>query len=480
MTISDDGGITWNRVEVLVSPGPSDASAPSLDRGGFGNQFGDYTGLAFADGIVMPIWADNSTELDGNPDPRRFDAANARIGIAEVSRQPLMVQGLAFAGQVGNDDAVLLARFTDPDGALPAGSYKARIDWGDGKPASDGDIVANDDGSFGVRASHAYEATGSFTAKLTLSGPRTRGEAEAVGTIEPARKMLAFANEGKLRVVRELEFGKVLAVLSDANRGSKADDFDVTIDWGDGNFSGGEIALTRAGSTDGNPNVFSISGTHTYLDERSHLVRVTVRVKAVQGPPLLTVGAIVSGDPPMTLNYANDIEHALAGLTVGDRILAVFDVEGDIQTGVGEYIATINWGDGNVDANVYPQVNRNDGVTVVGRHTYAEAGEYFASATVVDDSGNVANAPLVVTVEPEATSRVWPVSSGLVYDPARDRFVGDLTLTSIDSADLYGPLQVVIQGLPEGVTLESTDKIDGAGDPLFKLDASRLPAGTSA
>ena len=64
-------------------------------------------------------------------------------------------------------------------------------------------------------------------------------------------------------------------------------------------------------------------------------------------------------------------------------------------------------------------------------------------------SGNTISAPLVVTVEPEATSRLRPVSSGLVHDPAQDRFVGELTLTNIGAVDVFGPLYVVIQGLPE-------------------------------
>lgn len=478
-TISDDGGVTWNRMAYAVAPGPSDASAATLDPRGFDNQYGDYTGLDFVSGILQPIWADNSLELEGNPDPRRFEAASARIAVATVFGLPLVMQGADLKGTAGTPVNAVLATFTDPEGARAPSSYKATIDWGDGTQPSPsvGVVSKNEDGSFSVRAEHEYKAAGSFTAKVVVNGPSTRGEAHVKAEIAKAPKTVTFADDGRLRVVREVEFSKVLAVLNDGNHNSKAADFDVSITWGDGSFSDGVVALTSAGAA-GGANVFSITGKHNYISEQTYAVQVSVRVKA-DGEKLTTSGALVNGDPPMTLDTTNDIIDALAGVTVGDRLLAVFTVEGDIQTGIGEYIATINWGDGTVDANVHPFVNRTDGITVVGRHTYADAGQYYASVTVVDDSGNVATAPLVNTVEPDVTSLINALGSGLVYDPAQDRFIGDLTITNVSGSDIDGPLYVLIKGLPDGVTLDSTDQQSGAGDPLFKVEQSRLAAGAS-
>ena len=480
-TISDDGGVTWNRSAVLVAPGLSDASASTLDPSGFANQYGDYTGLSFVGGIVQPIWTDNSLELEGNPDLRRFEAANARIGVATVFGRPLVVQGVDIKGVAGAPVNAVLARFTDPEAPRAATNYKATIDWGDGTllnpSAESGAVSKNEDGSFSVRGEHEYKTAGSYSVKVVVNAPHSRGETSLKAEIAKAQKSLVFAEDGKLRVVREVAFTKVLAVLNDANHNSKAADFDVTIAWGDGRFTDGVVALTTGGAA-GASNVFSITGTHNYISEQTYAVQVSVRVKA-DGAKLTTSGAIVNGDPPMTLDITNDIFDALAGITVGDRILAVFTVDGDIQTDVGEYIATINWGDGTVDANVHPFVNRTDGVTVVGRHTYAVAGQYYASITVRDDSGNVATAPLVNTVEPGVTGQINAVGSGLVYDPARDLFVGELTLTNTSGSDIEGPLSVVLLGLPAGVTLESTDASSGAGDPLFKIDRSRLAAGAS-
>jgi hypothetical protein len=61
---------------VTISSGASESAAsPNL------NDFGDYTGLAFEGGSFYPIWADNSRELNGNPDLFRCDMATARVKV---------------------------------------------------------------------------------------------------------------------------------------------------------------------------------------------------------------------------------------------------------------------------------------------------------------------------------------------------------------------------------------------------------------
>ena len=82
-------------------------------------------------------------------------------------------------------------------------------------------------------------------------------------------------------------------------------------------------------------------------------------------------------------------------------------------------------------------------------------------------------------VEPDVTAQVRATGSGLVYDPVTDRFVGELTITNTSTTDISGPLFVVIHDLPAGVSLDSFTAIDGEGNPLYKVDQSRLSAGAS-
>src|SRR5205823_3008543 len=58
---STDGGFTWS-TNVRLSDGTSNAHA----AGSF--NFGDYTGLAFEDGILHAVWSDNSNSTNDNPD----------------------------------------------------------------------------------------------------------------------------------------------------------------------------------------------------------------------------------------------------------------------------------------------------------------------------------------------------------------------------------------------------------------------------
>jgi hypothetical protein len=73
-----DGGVTWAQ-NVQVAKGPSNAI---LAGDNSGNDFGDYTGNAFAQGVFYPCWADNSKQLTGNPDPTNFDIAVAAVTVS--------------------------------------------------------------------------------------------------------------------------------------------------------------------------------------------------------------------------------------------------------------------------------------------------------------------------------------------------------------------------------------------------------------
>src|SRR2546426_4563759 len=64
MAYSKDGGVTWSR-NLQVSDGSSNAHA----AGGF--NLGDYTGLAYVDGVIHMVWSDNSNSTNDNVDGTR-------------------------------------------------------------------------------------------------------------------------------------------------------------------------------------------------------------------------------------------------------------------------------------------------------------------------------------------------------------------------------------------------------------------------
>ncbi len=75
VAVSRDAGASFS-ANVRVSTGTSNAAA---SRNGV--EYGDYTGLGFAGGVIHPAWADNSNSAGGNPDGAlsRFDVYSAAI-----------------------------------------------------------------------------------------------------------------------------------------------------------------------------------------------------------------------------------------------------------------------------------------------------------------------------------------------------------------------------------------------------------------
>jgi hypothetical protein len=75
-TLSSDGGATWS-TNFQIAAGPSNSLR--VPGGNSGNEFGDYNGIAFANGRLFYAWTDNSPDLIGNNDKPNFDIATALV-----------------------------------------------------------------------------------------------------------------------------------------------------------------------------------------------------------------------------------------------------------------------------------------------------------------------------------------------------------------------------------------------------------------
>jgi hypothetical protein len=103
-------GVLTVSPNVIVGPGFSNA-----ERSRNGNDYGDYLGLDFRAGVLMPTWADNSNATGDNPEGTRgpFDLYAARIPV-QVN-DPAMPRPRRLLGQFGR---VGKKRFVlaEPDG----------------------------------------------------------------------------------------------------------------------------------------------------------------------------------------------------------------------------------------------------------------------------------------------------------------------------------------------------------------------------
>jgi hypothetical protein len=77
-TIGSDGEVTFDPNQQIV-PKPSSAVANPNN----GNDYGDYSGLAFYGGGFYPAWADNSNSTGNNPDGtlHGFDVYTAKLSL---------------------------------------------------------------------------------------------------------------------------------------------------------------------------------------------------------------------------------------------------------------------------------------------------------------------------------------------------------------------------------------------------------------
>jgi subtilisin-like proprotein convertase family protein len=87
-SVSFDGGVTWS-TNFRISDGTS-----TEDPAQNGNDYGDYTALAFYNGNFYPVWADNSNSTGDNPDDDfNMDIYTARVQVGIIAETPTVISG---------------------------------------------------------------------------------------------------------------------------------------------------------------------------------------------------------------------------------------------------------------------------------------------------------------------------------------------------------------------------------------------------
>jgi hypothetical protein len=263
--------------------------------------------------------------------------------------------------------------------------FVAVIDWGDGNTTA-GTIAGNvGTGSFSVLGSHTYTAGGQDTLKVTVSDDAP-GTATKTGT---STATVNFAGQMALTTATEsvaLPNSTPVATFSDSNGGDTAASFTAAINWGDG--------VTSAGTVSGGAGTFTVSGGHTYADEGNDQASVTLTRTSDNATSTASGGVAVAEHDVLSVqatNFSAKSHQAFNGT------VATF-TDTDTANFAGDFIATIDWGDG---ATTTGTVSGSSGAfTVNGSHTYAAAGQDTVKVTVADDAPGTAtgNAQTTVTV----------------------------------------------------------------------------------
>ncbi len=162
-------------------------------------------------------------------------------------------------------------------------------------------------------------------------------------------------------------FTGVVATFSDADPTASPAEYSATIAWGDGTSSPGTIAG------------WSVSGTHTYLEEGTYAVTVTINdpdtaYNTQRAFSSATVADAALASQGTTINSTNPFSGTVATFT-----------DADPNGTVTEYTALIDWGDGTATPGTVAQDGSHFDVN--GTHAYAELGPHTVTVHVCDDGG---------------------------------------------------------------------------------------------
>jgi PKD repeat protein len=297
---------------------------------------------------------------------------------------------VTFSAPVGVSFTGNVATFTDTLTSAVSFDFTATINWGDSTTSAG--AISGGGGTFGVSGTHTYAGTGTYTVVVTMTD-------DAPGTATAQVTSTAHISSGL--AVTAISFSTpegaawngIVATFSDADTSKTPISFTATVGWGDG--------TTSAATVIGGSGSFSLTGSHTYADEGTYTVTVTVNET---GPG----GATANGPATATVTEAD----VLLGTPVTFSPTAAFQFSGVVATFTDAYaanvpsdfVATINWGDGSTTPGTV--AGGGGAFTVSGIHTYTSPGNNTVTVTLSDDAPGTATASVTSTANVAAPSGI--------------------------------------------------------------------------
>jgi FG-GAP-like repeat len=449
-------------------------------------------------------------------------------GSSEVARAPLSVTGLTIGATAGESFSATVARFTNPNITEPPSSLTATIDWGDGTPASPGQVGIDNQGPslFAVTGTHIYARAGKFPIKVLISdsaggvtpinttGSATTNplvyhvvvDASAAGAVhfqfdpgatpgaQAATATISHFDRINSLVGSASTHGAVSGSLSDqlliANS-SLLNDFTQTVTGGvfqfdvtlsgpavtapDGELFGSRFSVQLLAADGVTPlSTTDASGSVIRIDlnpDGSSTSRVS---PASQGHDSVASGSSSGfakvADSPVTAK-GRDIS-ATEGAPF-DGVVATFTTS-STAAAASDYSVAIDWGDGSTPSTGTVAADAPGSFVVSGHHIYAHPGQHPLVVSIHSPGGGVtttAGAPKLVGARNFSVGDYVPGQSlsapqGVAIGDFNSDGIPDLAVADIrgSAAPFTGSVAILI------------GRGDGAYLPFTKIDAGRSPA----
>jgi hypothetical protein len=179
----------------------------------------------------------------------------------------------------------------------------------------------------------------------------------------------------------------VVASFTDPDPHATAGDYSATINWGDGSSSTGTIAANGGG--------FDVSASHTYAEEGTYPVTVTIQ-DAGAGAVTANSSASVAGG--VFLTGLNKDLVVFGHKNFSGPLATFFDADADGTT--NPYSASINWGDGTVTPGTITLGPLTGLYTVSGSHVFPAFADTRQVTITVTDNGTESYSVQDTAVDP--------------------------------------------------------------------------------
>ncbi len=172
-------------------------------------------------------------------------------------------------------------------------------------------------------------------------------------------------------------FTAQVATFTDVDTNATAADYSASISWGDGG--------TSAGTVTGGGGSFTVTGSHTYAEEGSRQVTVTITDVDNASNSANTTSTATITDASLTASPAC----AATSLRSYNGSTATFVDAASPSGTLSDFSASINWGDGSTSAGTVSGSNGGP-YSVSGSHTYATTGSFTITTSITDVGGATA------------------------------------------------------------------------------------------
>ena len=379
------------------TPLPSDTDIASFTDGTTSDTTGNFTAsIDWGDGATTTgtvVGSNGSFTVQGGPHTYADD--NTYPAIVTVTRNTdnatLTMQGGVAVSDADNLSGtggpaitanpnqalnnVVVATFSNNGGSgfqnVPS-DFTVNIDWGDGTTTAG--VLSYAGGTYTVKGSHTYTTAGQFTISTFMNDDtpdtavgfaQTQAGIGFGGTATPPTDVAETVT---------IPTGTQVATFVD-NSNDPATDYTATINWGDG--------TTTAGSVSGGSGSYTVTSAsdHTYADEGLFTEVVTI-IRTTDSTTIAPSGTVTVAESDSLTASGSTIAGSLA---LSNVTVATFS-DSNTANVAGDFVATIDWGDGTSSAGT---VSGSGGAfTVTGSHTYAHSGQDTLLVNIADDPAN--------------------------------------------------------------------------------------------